>query len=341
MATGFPVAQVFPIPDDGIIRNPSLTSNFGSTPLFSPVPYVQSWNAALQRALPAGFAGEVAYVANHGVNNQSEFNYNASMIPGSGNNGRPLFALFRRTADVTTYVGTHTYYQSLQAKLDRRFSAGFMLTTAYTFSKGLNFSEDNGGIAIPMNVRINRARMNDNRTHTFIQSYLYELPFGRGKKWLNQSRAASVIAGGWQIQAILSLMTGQWFAPSVTASLLNAPGNSARPDWVKPVVYLGNAGPGQKFFDLTAFAIPAQNTLGNAGRNILQGPGLVNVDASLFRNFRIREGIELALRLESFNFSNTPHFDNPSGNVNSPQFGEINSAAQDQRQFQIGLTLRF
>ena len=67
----------------------------------------------------------------------------------------------------------------------------------------------------------------------------------------------------------------------------------------------------------------------------------MNVDASLFRNFRIREGIELALRLESFNFSNTPHFDNPNGNVNSPQFGEINSAAQDQRQFQFGLTLRF
>jgi len=340
MTTGFPTFRPFEIPQDGILRDPDLTSNFGSTPRFLPVGYVQSWNFAIQRALPGDFSAEAAYVANHGVNNQSEFNVNASLVPGSGNNGRPLFQQFRRVGNTTTFIGTHTYYQALQLKLDRRFKAGFMLTTAYTFSKGLNFSEDNGGVSIPMNLRINKARMNDNRSHTFVQSYVYELPFGKGKRWATQGPAAW-IGGGWQLQGILSLMTGQWFTATAPDSVLNAPGNQQRVNVVGPIRYLKGTGPGEKFFDVTSFATPLQNTLGNAGRNILVGPGIVNLDASLFRDFRVNEGMTVTLRVESFNFSNTPHFNNPAGGINSPQFGEINNAEQDQRQFQIGLTVRF
>ena len=71
------------------------------------------------------------------------------------------------------------------------------------------------------------------------------------------------------------------------------------------------------------------------------GPGIVSLDAALHREFRVREGMSLALRVESFNFSNTSHYSNPNGNRQSPQFGEINGAEQDQRRYQIGLTLRF
>jgi hypothetical protein len=121
----------------------------------------------------------------------------------------------------------------------------------------------------------------------------------------------------------------------------NAPGNADRPDWVSPVEYLGGIGPGQKYFSTSSFRTPAQNTLGNAGRNILEGPGIANLDAALHREFRIREGMSLELRVESFNFTNTPHYSNPNGNQQSPQFGEINGAQQDQRQYQFGLALRF
>ncbi|HZO54039.1 MAG TPA: carboxypeptidase regulatory-like domain-containing protein, partial [Bryobacteraceae bacterium] len=114
-----------------------------------------------------------------------------------------------------------------------------------------------------------------------------------------------------------------------------------RPNWVAPIQYIGDAGPGQQFFAKEAFATPAQNTLGNAGRNIIEGPGIVNFDVALHREFRIKEGMNLALRVESFNFSNTPHYMNPNGNFQSPQFGQISAAEQDQRQYQIGLTLRF
>ncbi|MEP7362157.1 MAG: TonB-dependent receptor [Acidobacteriota bacterium] len=340
MQTGFPAFEVFDIPNDGIIHNPSLSSNYGSAPLDLAVPYVQSWNVAIQRALPGNFSVEAAYVANHGVNNQTDYDINNSRIPGSGNNGRLLYQQFKRTATTTTAIGTHTYYNSLQMKLDRRFHAGLQITTSYTWSKGINFSEDNGGMNLPMDVSLNKARMSDNRTHVFTQSYMWDLPFGRGKNWAT-SGVASHVLGGWQVQGLLSLMTGTWFSPSAAASLLNAPGNSSRPNWIAPVSYTGLAGPGQKFFNVNSFENPAQNTLGNAGRNILVGPGIVNIDGSLFRDFRVKEGWTLTLRAESFNVSNTPHFNNPNGGINSPQFGEINGAAGDQRQLQFGLTMRF
>ncbi|MDX1982181.1 MAG: TonB-dependent receptor [Bryobacteraceae bacterium] len=339
MTTGFPAFAPFVIPTNGVIENAPLPNSYNFTPRDLASPYVQSWNFAIQRALPWKLSLDAAYVGNRGVNNQSGYNYNASLVPGSGNNGRPLFQQFRRATDTGGPIGTNTWYNSLQLKLDRRVGDGLFLTTAYTFSKGLNFTEDDGGIAIPMNVALNKGRMSDNRTHVFTQSYMWDLPFGKGKKWA-QSGPAMWIAGGWQLQGLLSMMTGSWFSPSVSG-VVNAPGNADRPNFVAPLRYLGGAGPGQQFFDRSSFTTPAQNTLGNAGRNIIQGPGVVNLDAALHREFRVREGMSLALRVESFNFSNTPHYSNPNGNAQSPQFGQINGAEQDQRQYQIGLTLRF
>src|SRR5262249_41370658 len=287
----------------------------------------------------ATWAWDLAPVRTRGANTHSAKTTTPSMPPGSGNTGRPLSLQSGGTADTFIPIGTNTWYNSLQIKLDRRVSGSLFLTTAYTFSKGLNLSEDNGDIAIPMSVRLNKAHMQDNRTHIFTQSYMYDLPFGKGRKWA-QSGAAMWILGDWQFQGLLSMNTGRWDSPTV-ASTLNAPGNATRPNWVSPVQYLGGAGPGQKFISPSSFTIPLQNTLGTAGRNIVQGPGIVNLDAALHRPFRIRERLELALRVESFNFSNTPHYNNPNLNINSAQFGEINSAIQDQRQYQIGLTLRF
>lgn len=339
MGTGFPAFTPFTVPENGIIQNPPLSNSYNNTPRDLASPYVQSWNFAIQRALPFKFSLDVAYVGNRGVNNQTSYNLNASMIPGTGNRGRPLFASFGRVTNTNTSIGTNTWYNGLQMKLDRRLSDGIYITTAYTWSKGINFTEDLGGIAIPINVNLNRAQMSDNRNHVFTQSFMYELPFGKGKKFMNNGIGSHVF-GGWQFQGLISLMSGIWFTPSV-AGVVNAPGNADRPDFVSPIRYLNNRGPGQKFFDISSFAIPAQNTLGNAGRNIILGPAFNNFDAALHRDIRIRERISATLRIESFNFTNTPHYNNPNGNAQSPQFGEINGAEQDQRQFQIGLTVRF
>ena len=339
MTTGFPAFSAFVVPQNGIISNPPLSNAYTITPYDLASPYVQSWNFAVQRSLPFKLALDVAYVGNKGVNNQSGINLNASLIPGSANNGRPLFSRFGRVTDTTGVVGTSTWYNGLQFKLDRKVSNGFFMTTAYTFSKGINFSEDVDGLLNNMSVGLNKARMNDNRTHVFTQSYMWSLPFGKGQKWA-QGRVANWVAGGWQIQGLFTATSGSWFSPSVSG-ILNAPGNAERPNWIAPVTYTNKTGPGEKFFSVDSFATPAQNTLGNAGRNILQGPGFGNFDAAIHRNFQIKERYQLALRIESFNSTNTAHYNNPNGNRQSPQFGEINGAEQDQRQFQIGLTLRF
>ncbi|MDX2270192.1 MAG: TonB-dependent receptor [Bryobacter sp.] len=339
MTTGFPAFVPFNIPDDGIIENAPLSLGVNYTPSDLASPYVQSWNFAIQQALPWKFALDIAYVGNKGTNNQSNLNLNASLVPGSGNNGRPLFQAFRKTTNVGSPLGTNTSYNGLQVKLDRRLSGGLYMTNSYTWSKGINYAEDDGGIAIPINLALNRAQMSDNRNHTFVSSYMYMLPFGKGQRFMTTGPAAYIL-GGWELQGIISLMSGNWFTPSVSG-IVNAPGNADRPNVVAPIEYLNNRGPGQKFFSTSSFAIPAQNTLGNAGRNILRGPAFYNWDFALHRTFPIRERMNMTFRVESFNFTNTPHYNNPNANAQSPQFGEINGAEQDQRQFQFGLTLRF
>jgi len=346
MVQGFPTPVAVQIPPDGVIRNPDLRSNFTNTPKYLPFPYVQSWNFAIQRALPFNLALDLAYIGNHGVNNQSDFNINAALTPGTGNAGRPLNQRFGRVADTTSFIGTHTNYHGMQIKLDRRFQGGFMLTTAYTWSKAINFAEDNGAVNIPMNLAVNRGRSSDNRTSVFVQSYVWDLPFGAGKRYF-RSGAGKWVLGGWQVQGILSLMTGLPFAVTANTASLNAPGNVQRPNAIAPVTYprlvAGSASRGNKWFDTAAFAAPTQNTLGNAGRNTLIGPGLRNLDFSVFRDFPVpfREGMHLTFRAESFNLTNTPHFQIPEGNFNSGSFGLVTNAEQDPRQLQFALTLRF
>jgi hypothetical protein len=268
-------------------------------------------------------------------------------VPGAGNAGRLLFQAYGRTNTTSTSLGTHTYYNSLQIKLDRRFANGFGLTTAYTYGKALNFSDDNGGLSVHgLAFATNKGRQGTDRTHIYAQSYTYELPFGEGKRYA-QSGAGAWLLGGWQLQGILSLMTGEPFTVTANASLLNAPNNQQRANVVGTPDIVGEiAGPSGTglWFTTDAFAAPAQNTLGNAGRETIDGPGLVNWDFSIFRRFpmsKVREGADLTLRIESFNFTNTPHFGNPESNVNNANFGRVRGASEDARLFQFGLSLRF
>ena len=121
---------------------------------------------------------------------------------------------------------------------------------------------------------------------------------------------------------------------------LNAPGNTQTADQVKPVVEkLGGIGPGQPFFDPSAFAAPVGVRFGTSGRNILRGPGVVNLDLGVFRRFPIREQFKLEFRAEASNFTNTPHFNNPSANVSAANFLVVTSAVPDQRQVRLGLRL--
>ena len=354
MADGLPAPLPFTIPQDGIIRN-APNQNYEVIPLDYREGYIQSYNLAVQRALPKNFSLDVAYVGNKGTRVAQQYNANAGMTLGAGRDGRPLWAPFRRDTDTNiSFIGTSTNYNSLQVKLDRRFSGGFQLTTAYTWSKAIDYSQDNGGFAYLINARRSRARADFDRRHMMNQSYVWELPFGKGKRFANSGALAQII-GGWQVTGILTMMAGQAMNISAPAATLNAPGNSNNPNYVgsgslpvSGVVNFRATGRNQPtWFDTNAFQAPAANTFGNIGRNAFSGPGFFNVDASLFRRVKIGERFTVELRAESFNFTNTPQYPNPDGGFGNATFGQItnagigSSADGGSRQIQFGLRILF
>src|SRR5262245_31219994 len=148
MANGFAPPLVVPTPPDGIITNAPLNQVYLFIPLDLKEGYIQSWNIAVQRALPWKFTAEIAYVGNHNVGVLTRRDINASLIPGSGNVGRPLNSKFGRTTRTDAWIRTDTNYNGLQVKFDRRFSEGLLVTTAYTFSKAINYTDDQGSLFI-------------------------------------------------------------------------------------------------------------------------------------------------------------------------------------------------
>ncbi len=344
MAAGFAAPLVAAIPADGVITNAPINQEYLYIPLNLKEAYLQSWNLAVQHALPANFTLEVAYVGNHAVGVLTRQNINSGLIPGAGAAGQPLNQLFGRRAVTNRWMRTDTNYNGLQAKFDRRFSNGLLITTAYTFGKAINFADSNGGLFIPAVPSLNRGRAGYDRTHTFVQSYIYELPFGSNKRWL-RSGIGRWVLGDWQLNGIFSGYSGQPLDIRISSASLNAPGNSNRPDLVGTPRVLGGIGPGKKWLDVSAFAPPAPGTYGTAPRNILSGPHFLNLDLSVFRKFRLTERVGGEFRFEAFNFTNTPHFDRPGGTngttLGNADFGEVTTAMSDQRQMQFGLKILF
>jgi len=340
LATGFPPPLPLVFPSTGVIANPPdagfrfVSKDFRNGRL-------RAWNVALQRMLPAKFVLEAAYVGNHGSRSTVARDVNASETPGSGLNGQPLYRKFGvRSTVVDDYFPTDVDYHSLQVKFDRRFSNGFLLTTAYTYSKAIDYAGDYGGLLINTFPEMNRGRSNDNPTHIFVQSYIWEVPFGPKKRWLH-SGPGRWLLGDWQVNGILTLQSGLPLNITAPSATLNAPGNGNRPNVNgNPAIY-ERVGVGQLWFDTSVFSAPAAATYGNVGRNILRGPGFANLDFSLFRRFPVTERVSSELRVESFNFTNTPHFNNPSGSFGSAAFGQVTSAQADSRLVQFGLKVTF
>lgn len=320
---GFPAPTAPVIPSNGIITNPNPNQQYEWIPLDYKNPYVESWNFSVQQSLPAHFTLDVAYVGNHGVRTAAAMNINAATVVGLGTKGQPEYP---RTATTTQYwQGFSSMYNALQVKLDRRFSAGLMVTTAFTWGKGMSYQTgDDGGLRYYINARRNYARTDFDRTLTFVQSYVYDLPFGQGKRW-SLSRPADMVLGGWRVSGILTLMTGTPVDITYSASGLQAPGNSNNPNLVADVQILHGINTGNPWFSTSSFAAPAALTFGNVGRNLFSGPGFFDLDATLSKSFRIRERLEFQLRGEAYAITNTPQFNNPNGTLGNAGFGFVTS----------------
>ena len=341
MAVGFPAPILLPIPSNGIINNAPLTLTYAVMPKDLVHGHIQSWNIAFQRELKFGFTVDAAYVGNHGVDYPTTLQLNRGLVIGAGAAGQPLNVAFGRKASTTTIIGVSPHYDSLQLKLNRRFANGFQLTTSYTYSKSIDYCSDR--TCTPFNqfdFKQNRARSDFDKTQVFVQSVVYMLPFGKGGKWMTSGPAAWVL-GGWQVNGVITAQTGGPLDIQYSNAGLNAPFINNRPNVNGPVTVYGKFNAGAPWFDVSAFSAPADKTFGNVGRNILTGPDLVNLDLSLFRTFAIREKGKLELRAEAFNFSNTPHFNNPGTTFGTSTFGMITAAANDSRVVQLGAKISF
>ena len=288
-------------------------------------PYVESWNVAVQQALPANLSFQLAYVANHGVHMPVNQNINFPNFLGGGVASEPLNVLYRRTAATNVvFAGFSSNYQSLQAQLNRRFAQGLSLTTAFTWSKALNYqSGDDGGLLFFAQLRRNYAPADFDRRLNYEQSFTYELPAGRGHRLFN-SGPAEYALGGWKLAGIVSIVSGLPFTVNANSGSLNTPGTTQTANLTGTYHVLHGIGTARPWFDPAAFSQPTGVTTGNTGRNRFRGPGYVQDNLSIFKSFPIFREAALEARFEAFQLSNTPQFGNPnSGTLSAANFGTV------------------
>src|SRR5215813_5583819 len=353
MAAGFPPPTTAVIPPNGIVTPAPGDTYFVVNQKFHQ-PYVESWNLAVERILPYSFVATVAYVGNHGTRIPMQYDLNAAIAPGVDSSGNllpkvcavePLCQQFGRTAATNfLYVGTSSNYHALQAKLNRRFTNGFLLTTSYTFGKALAYRSDggsDGGTAFNyLDFRRNYLVTSYNRTHTFVASSVYELPFGKGKHWL-QSGWQNWIAGGWQISGVLTLLSGRPLDFNANGNSLNAPGTRQTPNQVGPFKVLGGIDT-SPWFDTSAFQPVSGNGVeGNVPRYAFAGPRLFNLDAGVVRKFTVTERVGMEVRAEAFSVTNSPQFDQPNANASDINFGLIKGTVGGNRTMQLGAKITF
>jgi hypothetical protein len=337
---GFPPPTPAVVPSNGIIANANPNQQYFIVNPHFREPYVESWNFAIEQALPEGFTLDAAYVGNHGVDQPANMNINAGLFPGRGVAGQPLYNAWGIKASTNLlFQGFSSSYNALQVKLDRQFQNGLLITTSYTYGKALGYQSEDGGLQYYINAKRNYAPTSFNRTHTFVQSYLWELPFGKGKRWVTSGLGSNIL-GGWQINGILTAMSGTPLNFTYSSAGLEAPGNGQSPNLIAPVKILHGINIGNPWFSTSSFAAPAAGTFGNLGPYVLGGPGFFNLDASLFRTFTITERFRLEMRFEGLSITNTPQFSNPGTNLGSANFGYVTGAG-GARTVQLGARLMF
>lgn len=315
--------------------------------------YVESYNFIVQTDLGHNVLAQAGYVGTHTVRAAAFVDINAA-APGGGTAGTPLYQLWGNANTINELEPFNGgSYNSLQTKMTKQVGSG-QVGAIYTFSRAIDYADEENSSLMwawaPMWGR-DKALASYDRTHNFEAYSVYDLPFGKGKRWLTHGAAAAIL-GGWSVNAILSRMSGTPFSVSSSGTSVNAPGNSQTADQVLPSVQiLGGHGPNSPYFNPAAFAPVTAVRFGTSGRDILRGPGLFNLDASLIREFALTERLKLQFRAEAFGLTNTPQFSNPSATVSNATFSngvitslngyDIISSSTGERQLRFALRLSF
>jgi hypothetical protein len=311
--------------------------------------YVQSWNLTVQRQLSRDLVVEAAYVGTKGThlfgNNHVNLNQ-PDPGPGVIATRRPYATRAPLAVTISLRDSSQSsIYHALQIKMEKRLGHGLWFLNSYAWSKSI---DDAVAKINPRDWRtLARGPSGTDFTHQVISSALYELPFGRGRKFgANMSPVLDAIIGGWQINGIFTYRTGLPLTTSLSAGLaaasLNNGGNN-RPDQISDPELPGEDRTLARYFNTAAFVAPATNSFrfGNAGRGTIRGPGFSNLDFSIFKTFKFKERYAFQLRGEFFNLPNHPSFGNPNTQLGSATFGSINTAASAPRQVQLAAKLTF
>jgi hypothetical protein len=340
VSTPYFVQQGFPAFDNSVIR-PGVT--MFAFPERRRNLQAYQWFFDIQRTLPGETLLTVGYAGTKGQNLFASQNINLPFTPSATvpTNQRFIRPQFNGITWHDTFLRSD--YNALTAKVEKRFSQGLTYLASFTYSKNMDQGNEDlfdgsQGPVNPYDFGPERGRSNLDRTLGFISSVVYELPFGKGRSYL-QSGPASWILGGWQVGGIVSLLSGLPIAHTHAVNNQNLGTN--RGDWVRSPNLPSEERTIDRWFD-TGFVVPGQpGQFSNAGRNLVVSPGTKNLDVMVSRDFLMPwEGHQIQFRFESFNFTNTANFGRPNTTVGSAAVGTINGA-EDPRRIQFGLKYVF
>jgi hypothetical protein len=318
------------------------TSNVTELETRAITPYTQNWQAGIQHQISRNWVLEVDYAASKGVHLPVSLPENQLLPSQFSLNAQQSLRPFPQYLNVTALLDNgNSNYQSLQTKLEHRFYQGLVISMAYTFSKSLVDVDgpartDGVGIQNVYNLRAEKGISGTDVPQRFVTSYVWQIPVGRGAKYLNSTAIVKDVISGWSLSGITEFQVG--LPVSVTqTNQLGGFTQVQRPNEVASPV-----GPGTvaEWFNTAAFVAAPALTFGDAARFPFHGPGLENWDSALMRNFILREKMKLQFRGEFYNTFNHTNFGNPNTALNTKGYGSI-SSAQAPRTIELVLRLFF
>jgi hypothetical protein len=336
-----------------IFTQPGIPSFILVAQYHEPASYVPQWSFGVQRELTRNMSLEVNYMGSSGVHLKRFTTYNTAP-PGPGNiNARRPYPIFNGTFQVAN-APSHSSYDSLQVRLQQRFNHGFTVLSSFTYGKSIDNGSairwQNNDISTPSddyNLKSIRGLSSFDFRRRLTTSLLYELPSGRGRALLGTaSRGVDTVLGGWQLGTILTLQDGFPLTATCASGAVQNGGDACLADatGINPNLPRGQQDPNH-FFNTGAFVnrLPggAAFRYGNAGRNTIIGPGIIDWDFSLTKTFRVTERHGIEFRTEFFNIPNHPMFGIPGSSPGTSTYAVISSTAIDSRQLQFGLKYKF
>ncbi len=336
LVPGNPLAPQFlpPIPfpncpDCGASTYPVLAIPF-AIPIKSPTMY--QWNLGGEYDLGHNFGVSLTYTGSQVRHSVREWNGQTNLACGKDANGGPIFppacasvgtmypkfaAGVKSFSNITQSYDGYGNYNSLTVEARRNYANGLTFNTSYTFAKAMSsadtalgaYSGQIGMTAYPGDQSVDYSEAMYSIRHRVTLNATYDLPFGRGRRWLNQgNRILDGVLGGWSLSTLGSFQSGIPFSVAAGVQIsgvndvISAPD---RPNMLRSNAVVGNV---NKFFDPKAYALPEAGHLGNAPRNSVRGPGFKNLDLGVRKQFRTSERSNLEFRAEFFNLLNHPNF---------------------------------